>query len=196
MSKGHLESGRQKQKQETRNSILQAASKLVEQEIPITMENVAAEANISRATIYRYYSNIDSLSTELVLQLNVPNTEALLEQHANHNLKDALLAVQQEHLNFILEHENTSKKFLGAALLSDPKLERGQNRRNLLKKLFAEKAPDMNSKETEMLVSLGVLLMGIEAVIASKDVCALSNEKMLHTLKWGLDKILDASLSE
>ncbi|MCL6267300.1 TetR/AcrR family transcriptional regulator [Flagellimonas myxillae] len=187
----HLQTGRHKQKQETRNRILNAANQLIQEGTSITMDNVAEKAQISRATIYRYYSSIDSLSMELVLQLNVPNTDILLERFKDKSFDEAILGIQKAYLQFILDNENTSRKFLGSVLtLTDPKLKRGQNREAVLRKIFAQKEPKLDVKQKEKFISICVLFMGIESVIASKDVCGLNDAQTRAALQWGMEMIL------
>ncbi|MGW9685266.1 TetR/AcrR family transcriptional regulator [Flagellimonas sp. 2504JD1-5] len=191
MNDTHIASGRKKQKLKTRKRILEAANNLVESGKDITLEDVAKEAGISRATIYRYYSSIDSLSTELILHLNVPNSDIVLEKFTGPNIKKSLLGIQRTYLDFILENEKASKKFLGAILsTSDSKLERGQNRAMALHKYFNQTDMNLSAKKKKKLINLMVLLMGIEAIIGTKDVCGLDNEQSIQTLQWGLEMIL------
>jgi len=50
MKEKHITSGRKKQKQNTRDKILEASRQLLEKKVTLTMENVAEKAGISRAT--------------------------------------------------------------------------------------------------------------------------------------------------
>jgi len=187
----HLQSGRREQKLNTRSKILMAAHTILENGKALTMEAVAKEANISRATIYRYYSNVDSLSTELILHLHIPNKEDMVEELKTQQLDTALLSIQNTYLDFILENEAAARKFLGAILSSsDPKLVRGKNRLMALQYYFASKNVAWDKKTTEKLIHVAVLLMGIESVIVSKDVCGLDAKKSKETLRWGLKMML------
>lgn len=187
----HLNSGRTDQKLNTRSKILTAAHKLLEKGIDFTMENVAKEARISRATMYRYYSNVDSLSTELILHLNLPKTESIIARIKNNETPQAILQIQDTYLDFILQNESAARKFLGAVLSSsDPKLVRGKNRLSTLQVYFELIKADLKKDELEKLIHISVLLMGIESVLVSKDVCGLDNKKTKETLHWGLKMIL------
>ncbi len=189
--KEHLQTGRTAQKLNTRSKILVAAHKVLEKGEDLTMESIASEANISRATIYRYYSNVDSLSTELILHLNIPNKENMVEELREENLHPALLSIQHTYLDFILDNEAAARKFLGAILSSsDSKLVRGKNRLNALKFYFESRKTDLKKDELEKLIHVSVLLMGIESIIVSKDVCGLDDATSKETLQWGLEMIL------
>ncbi|MBC6998600.1 TetR/AcrR family transcriptional regulator [Cytophaga sp. FL35] len=191
MSDSHLSSGRKAQKQQTRQKILKAANDLVKNHSPLNMDEIAKEAGISRATIYRYYSNTEEIATELILYLNVPDSDKLMSDWEGQNLNDGLKGIQNAYLDFIFNNEIPSKKFLGAILSSvDPKLERGQNRITSVREFLASKDIQMKPEEKKNLSVIATLLMGIEAVIVTKDVCGLDNQKSREVLNWALDRIL------
>ena len=191
MKNEHLQSGRKNQKQETRKKILSAAQQLLQAAKELTMEDIAEKAGISRATIYRYYANIDALSTELLLQLNVPDPSALMEQYQHSSTQEALLGMQKAYLKFVLDNENTSRKFLAAVLSSsNPKLQRGQNRISAVRNYFDSNTSELDPKTKNKLIHIAVVLMGIESIIATKDVCDLDDPTATETLSWGLQMIL------
>ena len=195
--KKHVEFGRTVQKLNTRGKILEAAHRLLEQNRSLSMETVAQEAGVSRATIYRYYSSTDSLATELVLQLNVPDAQELAEQHKNKSIPDGLLGIQNTYLDFIIDNESASKAFLGAILsATDTKLERGQNRLQALRNFFEFNGMDLTPDLKQKLIHISVLLMGIESIIVSKDVCGLNDEESKETLQWALEMVLKGCLKE
>lgn len=197
MKKEHLQSGRKNQKHETRKKILVATQQLLEMGKEPTMEDIAEKAGISRATIYRYYTNVDAISTELLLQLNVPDPSVLLEQYKNSSLLEALLGFQKAYLQFALDNEKTSRKFLAAVLSSsNPKLQRGQNRISAIGAYFASNAIDLDLETKNKLKNISVVLMGIESIIATKDVCDLNTAESIETLKWGLEMIIKGCQKE
>ncbi|WP_375323535.1 TetR/AcrR family transcriptional regulator [Flagellimonas sp. GZD32] len=191
MKDEHIQTGRKKQKQNTRDNILSSTKTLLEKNEVLTMEKIAQHAGISRATIYRYYSNTDSISTDLALQLNVPDTEAIIEQHKTGSPSGGLLQIQKAFLEFSIENEQASRKFLAAVLsTTHAKMSRGQNRINALKAYFKSQNIPLTSAEQEKLIHIAVLLMGIESIITAKDVCGLENESTIDTMTWGLQMIL------
>ena len=195
--KKHVEFGRTVQKLNTRGKILEAAHRLLQQNTSLSLETVAKEAGVSRATIYRYYSSTESLATELVLHLNVPDAQMLVDQQKSKPISNALLGIQDTYLDFILENESASRAFLGAILsATDTKLERGQNRLQTLRTYFEVAGKDLNPKLREKLTQVSVLLMGIESIIVSKDVCGLNDEQSKEMLQWVLKMVLKGCLNE
>ncbi|WP_198439897.1 TetR/AcrR family transcriptional regulator [Pareuzebyella sediminis] len=197
MKKEHLLSGRKRQKLTTRRKILQAANELLKSKRTLSMEAIASKAGISRATVYRYYSSTDSIATELILQLNVPSGDSLKVKFNNQPLMDALLGIQETYLDFIFGNEIPSKKFLGAMLSSsDPKLERGQNRITAIRNFFDDNETGLSEGAKKNLTHVAVLLMGIEAIMVTKDVCKLTNVQSRETLRWGLEMLVKGCLAE
>jgi AcrR family transcriptional regulator len=71
----HESHGRVLQKRRTRQALLEAANRLRARGTVPTIEDVAAEAQVSRATIYRYYTAIDSLVADALFQADLPEQE-------------------------------------------------------------------------------------------------------------------------
>ena len=57
---GAERNGRPNQKTRTRKDLLQAAARLMKQGGPPTLEEVAEEALVSRATAYRYFPSVEA----------------------------------------------------------------------------------------------------------------------------------------
>ena len=83
MSNISLETGRSNQKQKTRRKILDTTKKLLQQGKSLTLEDVAKASKISRATIYRYFSNIDILCSEAGLDIYTQSTESIYQNSKN-----------------------------------------------------------------------------------------------------------------
>lgn len=191
MRNEHIESGRKKQKQNTRDKILETTRKLLESQAPLTMEKIAEQAGISRATIYRYYTNTDAISMDLLLQLNVPDSDTIFDQNKDASPSDAILSIQKAYLDFSFKNEQTSRKFLAAVLSStNSKMKRGPNRLKTLRNYFESHQTPLSEEEKEKLIHVSVLLMGIESVITAKDVCGLDDKTAADSIIWGLEMIL------
>ena len=63
----------------TRKDLLQAATRLMKQGRKPSLEEVAEEAMVSRATAYRYFSTVDALLLEAALDVAVPEADVLFE---------------------------------------------------------------------------------------------------------------------
>ena len=85
--KNYLESGRISQKKKTRDLLLATAKEMLVNGENISVEQVALEAGISKATAYRYFSNKDILLKEASLQRGLIDKEDLFGEIDESDLK-------------------------------------------------------------------------------------------------------------
>ena len=189
MKEKYTETGRTNQKLETRKKIMASAQHFLEQGVEFGLEDVAKKTGISRATIYRYFSNVDVLATEAGLDISTKSPESIYEDVANLSFEDKILEVQRYYNTLSVNNENTFRRYLTNVIdsnTSEPK--RGARRKKTLK-LILEDAK-FSSREKEDLANLLTILMGMEPLIVTKDVCGLDNEKSLQLMRWGTELIL------
>jgi len=70
--------GRPNQRHRTRKDLLEAASRLMCQGRKPSLEEVAEEALVSRATAYRYFPSIEALLLEATLDVSTPDADDVL----------------------------------------------------------------------------------------------------------------------
>ncbi|MEP3836010.1 MAG: TetR/AcrR family transcriptional regulator [Algibacter sp.] len=194
MNDKYVKTGRVKQKLETRGKILNSAKQLAKEGIAFTLEDVASKSGISRATIYRYYSNVEILSYEVGIDLGTKSSEDIMEEFKDNSLKEMIFGIQNYYNDHALKHENAFRKFLSANLMSVSEKKRGARRNKTLQ--LALKQAKMSKKEKDKLVNLLTILMGIEPLIVSKDVSGLNNEEFKELLRWGMELILRSYFKE
>jgi AcrR family transcriptional regulator len=195
MENANLTSGRIRQKLETRNKILETAQMLLEKKAIVSLEEVAREMNISRATIYRYYSNVDMLCAEATLTLQVKHHDNFIEEVRDLSLPDSLVYVQQ-YFNMLAQvHETAFRKYLSVVLDESVKKSsevtlRGARRPAALEVVMRPYAQQIGAENYDKLKQIVTTLCGIEPMIANKDVNGLSNEESNALLEWALKMIL------
>ncbi|TBX65162.1 TetR/AcrR family transcriptional regulator [Flavobacterium silvisoli] len=198
MKKEYISSGRKNQKRQTRDKVLAATRELIEKQVEFTLEEVAETAGVSRATVYRYYSNVATLSAEAVLDMQTKNSELLYRDLKGNDLRSQLLEVQNYYNQLSLTNELAFRKYLGIVLNNPAETiqSRGGRRVETIKKVMEGVYPDMPANDIEKITSIMSLFMGIESLIVTKDVCKLTNEQSMDHLKWGLELLLSGFLSE
>ncbi|WP_298527668.1 TetR/AcrR family transcriptional regulator [uncultured Christiangramia sp.] len=195
MSKQYIQKGRKTQKLKTRDKILRSTQKLLEKNKDISLEDVAKEADISRATIYRYYSSIDVLAAEAVLDLNTKSSEDLYDEVAGKDLEEAILSMQDYYNQLTIDNESGFRKYMSVVLNNDHSDKmRGARRKKSLMMLLDSKAQHMSAEEKENLANIATVLIGVEAFVVTKDVCGLNNEKSKKLLNWGMERLLESIL--
>ncbi|MCK7591515.1 TetR/AcrR family transcriptional regulator [Subsaxibacter sp. CAU 1640] len=189
MKNEYLRKGRTKQKIETRESILIAAQDLINQGDKFTLEDVATKSGMSRATVYRYYSNVETLIAEAGLNIKTRSPESIYEEFNHFDLEDQLMGVQHYYNRLALDYENAFRHYLSTTLSSgNQQGKRGARRNKTLQMVLTNTL--LPKKEQKKLQNLLTVLMGIEPIIVTKDVCGLDNEQSQALLKWGMQLIL------
>jgi AcrR family transcriptional regulator len=194
MKEQFLNEGRINQKLQTRSEILKSAQELLNKKSKISLENVAEHARISRATIYRYFSNIELLTTEALLHTHFLGPEELQKEVEGSSLKETIHALLRHYNKISQEHELVFRRYLSVTLkesINSKKKLRGARRVEALK-LALEPFENILSKEDHMrLIHISTLLMGIDALLVCKDVCELSNSEADDLLEWAMDLIIE-----
>lgn len=193
MNKPGLNKGRVKQKLHTRSIILDAAQKLMKYDKEVTLEDVASEANVSRATVYRYFSNIDLLYRETSLDLQHKSPDELCSEVEEMSLPERIFYIQEYYSNVSQENEVLFRRYLSVVLGESVKSHqnlRGSRRVHTLNKSLEPFKNEMDKETYKNLISISAILMGIDPLIASKDVCGLNNEESKRVLNWALEMIL------
>src|SRR5690606_35072007 len=121
---------RANQRLRTRKDLLRAAARLLAAGRTPTLEEVAAEALVSRATAYRYFPGIEALLLEAALDVAIPTPEELFPEGQDGALSDPVARIQRVDDVFhemILANEPSLRLFLA----------------NSLRQSVSEAAPDM-----------------------------------------------------
>ncbi|WP_431124366.1 TetR/AcrR family transcriptional regulator [Flagellimonas flava] len=194
MNKNYIQTGRTNQKLETRDKILKSAQYFLKKGKAFNLEDVAKKSGVSRATIYRYYSNVEILTTEASLDINTLDSETILEKYQDKGLEEKVLGIQDYFNTLALDNEHLFRKYLSAVLVPNSKeTKRGARRVKALQ--LALKNEDISPKEKKDLINLLTLLMGIEPLIVTKDVANLDDQESRRLLKWGLELVLKGYLT-
>ncbi|MDI9256778.1 TetR/AcrR family transcriptional regulator [Flavobacterium sedimenticola] len=196
MRNKYIESGRSKQKYHTREKILSAAQQLLQSKTDFTLEEVAQNAKLSRATVYRYYSNSDALSAEAVLDRLTKDSSSIAKDIKGDDVLSRCLEIQHYYNNLALDNEAAFRKYLSIVLTNTSEVEqvRGGRRVETLKATLENSNPNLTTKDKTNLIHAASILMGIEAFIVTKDVCGLDNENSKATLKWAMEMMIKGVL--
>lgn len=189
MNKEYINTGRANQKQETRDRILKSAQYFLKKGADFNLEDVAQKTGVSRATIYRYFSNVEILAAEASLDINTLSPEVVFQKFQEMSLEERILGIQDYFNILALENENAFRKYLSVVLVSNSsEIKRGARRQKTLR--LALKDADLAEDEKEDLANLFTILMGIEPLIVTKDVSGLSNKEAMRLMTWGMKLIL------
>ena len=195
------DTGRVNQRRRTRKDLLEAAARLTAAGRKPTLEDVAEEAMVSRATAYRYFPGVDALLLEAALDVAVPDPKALFEGETSDDpvarleivdsVMSEMMAANEASLRTMLIH-SLERRLEGAAAEA---LAARQNRRTPL--IEAALAPARHRFEPAALRSLVralALVIGTEAMVVFKDVLQLKEEEARKVRRWTIRALVHAAL--
>lgn len=201
MNNDHIVSGRVNQKMKTQQRILETARKMLLSKKDFSLEDVAAEMEISRATIYRYYANIDILCLDVTIAMTNKNPEDFTSYVNGMDMAHSLFYVQEYFNNLVQKHETEFRKYLSLVLDKSVKGDkasdhRGGRRPKTFDVVMRPFAGQVGKEHYEHLKHIVTLLCGIEPLIVNKDVNGLNNKQSNELLKWALHMILKGMEAE
>ncbi len=191
--------GRPNQRRRTRKDLLQATARLMRQGRTPSLEEIADEAMVSRATAYRYFSGVEALLVEASLDVAVPGPDELFASDRSVDPVARLGRVDRALHDMILANEAPLRMMLSHSLQRVARGETGdiparQNRRSPLIEAALEPARDAFAPE--MLATLSralALVVGVEAMIVFKDVLQLDDAEARAVKLWAIRALVDAA---
>jgi AcrR family transcriptional regulator len=188
------------QKQRTRKDLLQAASRLTKQGLRPSLEEVAAEAMVSRATAYRHFPSVDALMLEASLDVDTPDADKLFTARASADPVARLLRVDAALHDMILANEVPLRMMLAHSLERAAKGDAAdevplrQNRRTPLIEAALEPAHDQfKAAALDTLTQALALVIGTEAMLVCKDVLQLDDARTRKVKRWAIRALVDAA---
>jgi AcrR family transcriptional regulator len=195
-----MSGARPNQKKRTRKDLLQAAARLMKQGRAPTLEEVAAEAMVSRATAYRYFPNIEALLIEAPLDVAIPEAEEIFRGGPADDpvarvervdaAFDAMMAANEAPLRMMLA--NSVQRALREG--EDAELPARQNRRSPLIEAALEPTRDqLKPQDAERLAKALALIIGTEGMIVTKDVLQLDDAEAREVRRWAIRALVNAA---
>jgi len=188
---------RPNQKLRTRKDLLKAAARLMAEGRNPTLEDIAGEALVSRATAYRYFPGLDALLIEAALDIAVPDAETFFEGDATSDAAQRLKRVDGAFHDMIVAHDAPLRAMLAHSLQRPPgadDLPRRQNRRSpLIEAALAPVRGEFDSAALERLEQALALVIGTEAMIVFKDVLRIDEAEARQVKGWMIDALVAAA---
>lgn len=186
--------GRANQRNRTRKDLLQAAGRLMQQGRKLTLEEVAEEAMVSRATAYRYFASVEALVVEASLDLAVPSPSQLFENDASEDPVSRLDRVDSALHAMIRANEASLRLMLMNSLQRTGDVPPRQNRRTPLIEAALEPArSQFKPAALRNLVRALALIIGTEAMVVFKDVLQLDEAEAQKVRRWAIRALVEAA---
>lgn len=190
--------GRWRQKHRTRKELLAAAARLLKSGSRPSLEAVADEAMVSRATAYRYFPSVDALLIEAALDVAVPEPETLFDGFHSADPVTRLDRVEQALHDMIAENEAPLRLMLAN---SPERIARGtapqdapvrQNRRSPLIDA-ALSTSELRPEEVPMLKAALAIVLGTESMVVARDVLRLDEDGARNVRRWAIRALVRAA---
>jgi|LNFM01.1.fsa_nt_gb AcrR family transcriptional regulator len=184
----------------TRKDLLQAAGRLLKSGRRPSMEEVAAEALVSRATAYRHFSNVDALLVEVPVDEAVADPAALFAHDASTDAEARIDRAEAFMHDVTWRNEPQLRLMLANSIgrdTADDTLPRRQNRRlPLIEAALAPARARIGDADYGRLCTALALLFGPEAMIVARDVLRIDGRQARDAKSWAVRALVRAALDE
>ena len=181
------------QKLRTRRDLLAAARALIDRGAEINLSAVADEAGISRATIYRYFSEPTALALEAVLDGAVTVPENVIPDDMSP--RERVFAVHRYWLSFYRASENRLRVLVARAIEPGsngaPRYRRIARRLPMFVEALTPARAELGETRFEDLTLALTVACGFENYLTMKDILRLDEERIEQLLGTITDAILE-----
>jgi AcrR family transcriptional regulator len=192
--------GRANQRRRTRKDLLQAAARLMKQRKTPSLEEIADEAMVSRATAYRYFPGVEALLVEASLDIAVPDADELFRDGAPGDPVERLTLVDTMFHDMILANEPSLRMMLVHSLQrilkggADSDIPPRQNRRTpLIEAALMPGRSEFEPAALELLPKALALIVGTEGFVVCKDVLQTSDAEARKVKQWAIRALVEAA---
>lgn len=187
---------RDAQRARTRKAIVRAAARLLERGERPGLDEVAAEAEVSRATAYRYFPGLDALLSEAAVDALVPEPEALFAESAPDDVAERLALVDAMFDRACREREVPLRLMLARSLERSvqPGGEDAPLRQNRRVPMIEEALAPLADRYDVRLIPALAMVIGTEGLVALKDVVGLDEAQSRVVRQWAIAALLAAAL--
>jgi AcrR family transcriptional regulator len=193
---------RPNQKSRTRKDLLRAAGRLMAAGKSPGLDEVAAEAMVSRATAYRYFPGVEALLTEAALDLAMPDGETFFTGDPSSEPAERLLRADAAVAEMVRANEpalramliHSLQQGLGGGAAGEGGVPNRENRRTPLIEAALAPARDRFAPWLhERLVKALALVIGTESHIAFRDVLRIGDEEADAVRRWMIRALVEAA---
>ncbi|MCB0640906.1 MAG: TetR/AcrR family transcriptional regulator [Phaeodactylibacter sp.] len=196
-----LTTGRISQKLKTRQALIDATRDLLANGDTFTIEDVAKTAEVSRATVYRYFSNVDTLILEAGVLHRSPITSETMVEFEGKDVVERMGYLQELMFRYVSEEETSFRKLLSILVTQNGHAEgkrpytRGGWRVGYIEDAIGPCRDHVAPEDYNKLKIALATLIGIESLVVGKDVCRQEDADVQQALNWAVKTLVTAVCS-
>ncbi len=192
-------SGRVNQQRRTRKDLLSAAARLVRAGRTPSIDEVAEEAMVSRATAYRYFPSVDDLLIEVSLDLAAPDGANFFAGDDTQDPEARLDRAEAALHEMTYANEAALRVMLSRAVTragngGEAAPARQNRRMPLIEAALAPVRGRLDATAYQRLCAALSLVFGTESMIVFRDVVPLDKAKAREVKRWMIGALLRAAL--
>jgi AcrR family transcriptional regulator len=189
---------RTQQKARTRQAIIRAASALLARGVRPSLETVAEEAHVSRATAYRYFPRLDALLSEAAAEVIFAEASDLFDARSPSDPFDRLALIDESFDKACREREVPLRLMLARSLQAPTGNGPSRDKRRvpLLERALAPLEPRLGRARARRLAQALAMVVGTEGFLALNDVVGLDESAASEVRRWTIDALVAATLNE
>ncbi len=195
-----VKTGRSNQRRRARKDLLQATARILKQGRKPSLEEVAKEALVSRATAYRYFPSVEALLVEASVDVAVPDARDLFSDGSSDDPVLRLERVDAALNEMIVENEVPLRMMLAHSLeqrakgYEEGKLPVRQNRRTpLIEAALAPARGQFKPADLKTLSAALALIIGTKAMVVFRDVLRLDDTNAQKVRRWAIRALVAAA---
>jgi AcrR family transcriptional regulator len=194
------DASRSNQRSRTRKDLLEAASRLMKHGRKPTLDEIAEEALVSRATAYRYFPSVEALLIEAPIEDAVPGAEDVFGDSSPNDPVERLERVDAALHDMISANELPLRLMLASSVQrgvngeAHSDLPARQNRRTaLIEAALAPARSQFTPAAFRTLTMSLALIIGTESMVVLKDVLQLDEPAARKVRRWAIRALVEAA---
>lgn len=201
VSQTDMKKGRLRQKLKTRQALLEAAWGLLRKGQQPSVDDVAGEAMVSRATAYRYFPSRERMLVEAMLAREAVSPEDVVAGPGGRSSAEAVGRVQEYLYSQVTKNETLYRSLLRACQEEwiehkDRFILRGDQRLVLLEAALETGTGKIDRDKLERLLFALATMVSVESYVVLRDVCQVSQKRGREIMNWAVQTLVKAALSD
>lgn len=181
----------------TRKDLLLAAGRLIKEGRKPTMDEVAQEALISRATAYRHFPSVDALLVEVPVDAAMIDPEEMFAGDASQDA-EARVERAEASIHEVVYRNEAQLRIILANSIGRGLEQKGPTRQNrrlpLIEAALATTRERFSDEDYRKLCAALALIFGPESMIVFRDVLGVDEEAAREVKSWAVRALVRSAL--